>query len=293
MVPCILTSVAGGQDMADSTVTTARRGAHLLAMAAVLGLLFAAPAPADPDKPKPAAAPSGYLIPEQRPEVSAILGPPPAAGSGTKTGDVATYQATRALEGTPRWSLAQKDAVYGPAPMMAAFSCALGVSLTPDTAPVLFHLLSRVVSDSDESERVAKKAYQRPRPFVENGGNICVAPEDWLKKSYSYPSGHSTFGWTTALIMAEIAPDRGAAVLARGRAYGESRVVCGVHYESDVQSGRLAASAVFDVLQSSPEFRADLDLAKAELAKLRAAAAGGLDAGECKIEAEASSHPVW
>jgi acid phosphatase (class A) len=31
------------------------------------------------------------------------------------------------------------------------------------------------------------------------------------------------------LILAELAPERATPILNRGRAYGESRVVCGVH----------------------------------------------------------------
>ena len=275
-------------------------GARRMAIAAMFGLVLAGPAPANSDvAASPAApsyaapAPAGYLTAAQRPDIAAILGPPPPAGSGAKAGDIATYQSSRALQGTPRWDLAIRDAAYGPAAIMADFSCALGVQLTPARAPKLFLLLSRLQSDSDESERLAKRTFQRIRPFVDNGGTICVAPEDWLKKSFSYPSGHSTYGWATAMILAEIAPERGTAILARGRAFGESRVVCGVHYQSDVQAGRLAAAAVYAVLQSSPEFRADLEQTRAEITALRGGTQTGLDEAACKIEADAAAHPIW
>jgi acid phosphatase (class A) len=139
----------------------------------------------------------------------------------------------------------------------------------------------------------AKIAYGRPRPFVELGGTICVKPETWLAKSYSYPSGHSTFSWTAGLTLSEIVPDRAAAILARARAYGESRVVCGVHYESDVLAGRTTAAALFGALQNNPAFQADLEAARAELAKLRAGPVTAPNPAECKIEADASATPVW
>ncbi len=140
----------------------------------------------------------------------------------------------------------------------------------------------------------AKATYRRPRPFVENNdGPICVPAEDWLKKSYSYPSGHSTASWTAGLVLGEIAPDRTTGIVSRARSYGESRIVCGVHYESDVQAGRVAASALFAALQSSPTFKADLARARRELARLRAAPAEHADPAECAVEAEASAQPVW
>ncbi len=237
--------------------------------------------------------PPGYLTPAQLPDSARVLGPPPPDGSGTKAGDVATYLATRRLEGTPRWSLAARDATFGPEAMMGDFSCALGVRLDPTSAPALFRLLSRMVADSEAIDRSAKDSYKRVRPFVEQGGTICVQPEDWLKATYSYPSGHSTFGWTTGLVLAAISPDRATELLARARSYGESRVVCGVHYQSDVQAGRMAASALFGALQASPDFKADLDRAGREMRRLRAAPASALDPAECRMEAEAADKPVW
>ena len=49
-----------------------------------------------------------------------------------------------------------------------------------------------------------------------------------------YPLNISRFerppwGWTVGLIMAEVAPDRATEILARARAFGEGRLVCGVH----------------------------------------------------------------
>jgi acid phosphatase (class A) len=56
-------------------------------------------------------------------------------------------------------------------------------------------------------------------------------------------------------------------MLKRGFDFAESRVVCRVHWRSDVAAGRLMASAVYARLQSDPVFKAQRDLARAELAK--------------------------
>ncbi len=242
--------------------------------------------------PKPSRA-GGYLPDAHVPDAVPLLGPPPSPESGTEAGDVATFQATRALQGGPRWALATRDNVFGADALMQDFSCALGAPLTVANAPVLHTLLSRVVVDAGRVATGAKKVFRRPRPFVDHDGPICVAKDAELVHSWSYPSGHSTYSWTVALILAEAAPDRAADILGRARSYGESRVVCGVHYESDVQAGRVAASAVFSALQAEPEFQRDLAAVRAELAALRRTGGVSSAAPECRIEADAAAHPVW
>ncbi|MGC1304984.1 MAG: phosphatase PAP2 family protein [Caulobacteraceae bacterium] len=238
------------------------------------------------------AATQGYLSPSRLPDAIHLIGPPPPEGSGTKTGDVATYENTRLMQGSERWVLAAHDAVFGADAMMQDLSCALGVELTAARAPVLHHLLERMVFDADGAGEAAKRYYRRPRPFVENGGPICVEAEDWLRRSYSYPSGHSTYSWTVALALAEIAPDRAEQVLARARAYAESRVVCGVHYQSDIQAGRVTATAVYAALQANAAFRHDLARARLELRRQRVRPAPA-PPEECRIEAQAEATPIW
>ena len=86
----------------------------------------------------------------------------------------------------------------------------------------------------------------------------------------SYPSGHSSLGWAWALILSEIDPEHANAILARGRAFGESRVICGVHWQSDVEEGRFMGASAVARLHADPAFRADLEAARAELAGIRA-----------------------
>jgi acid phosphatase (class A) len=266
---------------------------HRGAASVLLAAAVFAPGLASAQPPSSARTP-GYLTADQVADSIRFLGPPPAADTGAKKGDVETYQATRRLEGTPRWSLAARDDSVGAAQMAANFSCALGVRTTPQTAPALFHLFTRLVPDTGLAVGAAKAFYKRPRPFVEKGGKVCIVDRerDALGKTYSYPSGHSTYGWLTGLVMAQIAPDRATDVLARARSFGESRVVCGVHYESDVEAGRVAASGVFAALQSSEVFLADVQAARAELAQRRANPETP-DPAECAIEAKASAEPVW
>ncbi len=82
----------------------------------------------------------------------------------------------------------------------------------------------------------------------------------------SYPSGHSTHGWTVAMILARVAPERSEALMKRAEEYEESRLVCGMHFPTDVEAGQVVASAVVAHLDASRVFQADLARARREYA---------------------------
>jgi hypothetical protein len=118
-----------------------------------------------------------------------------------------------------------------------------------------------------------------------------VPKTDSLAKSASYPSGHSTLSWAWGLILAEIVPDRATEILMRAREIGDSRIICGVHYLSDVEEGRTNGSILVAALHASPEFKADLEKARAEIIAARAAPHAS-PAGCAAIEA-AEAHPPY
>ena len=58
-------------------------------------------------------------------------------------------------------------------------------------------------------------------------------------------------------------------LLERARTFGESRVVCGVHHVTAVEAGRTTAEGVLAALHGVPAFRANLELAREEVSRLR------------------------
>jgi acid phosphatase (class A) len=245
-----------------------------LALACVAPSLLVAPAAVAQSAmgPQAGARAPGYLA-DRVPDHKAFLPPPPAAGSAIANADLAIFNETRALENTPRWQLATQDDRADRSAMLGNFSCAVGIDLATAELPALTRLLQRAGSDLFPIIGPSKDLYQRPRPFVTEKGPVCITPSEGFARSGSYPSGHAAAGWLHALLLAEIDPENAAAIINRGRAFGESRVVCGVHYLSDVEGGRLAATALVAALHGVPEFEADVDAARAELEALRKAAA--------------------
>lgn len=236
--------------------------------------------------------PAGYLEPGAF-DVLAVLPPAPKPTDPRGLADRAIFNATRALQGSPRWAMATNDVKLAPADLFRDFSCALGMTLTPEAAPRTAALIRRAGFDTARQTGIAKTFYKRQRPFLIDRGPICQ-PAAEVADSYDYPSGHTTAGWTVATILAEIAPDRATALLARGRAFGESRVVCGVHNASAVEAGRLSASSTLTAMQDDPAFTADLAAARQEIAALRqAGAAAKPDTALCTREAALVAQPLY
>ena len=231
----------------------------------------------------PAGLPRGYLALDDLPDSLLLLSPPPAVGTAAFARDEEVSKAMERPPASARFRLAASDADLKFPHAPGAFNCAIGVTVDPKMTPKLYELMGKAAIDIGLSTYKAKKHYQRVRPFVAHGNNSCFPPDEAaLRSDGSYPSGHSALGWGWALILTEIAPDRADAILQRGRDFGQSRLVCNVHWASDVDAGRLMASATFARLHADAAFRADVAAASAELSR-----ATKPDAATCTAEAEA------
>jgi acid phosphatase (class A) len=214
---------------------------------------------------------AGYLPKEAVPASAVLLPPPPQVGSAAAALDQAVARGNLALRDTDRWRLAAMDANLRFPEAAGAFSCALGAPVTEQDTPRLYRMLRRVMTDAGLATFAAKDKYRHARPFMLDVHPTCTPDrEQELRAQGSYPSGHASIGWAWALVLAEASPDESTAILARGRAFGESRLVCNVHWQSDVIEGRFIGAATVARLHAEPEFLADLATAKAELAAARA-----------------------
>jgi acid phosphatase (class A) len=213
----------------------------------------------------------GYLDRQQLPDSLALLPRPPAGGTPEAAADLAIHRATRPLRDTPRWALAAADDNLKWPKAAEVFSCALDLPISAEATPHLNMLLRRTLLDAGLSTYAAKDSYKRQRPFAAlNEGTCAPASEATLRNDGSYPSGHAALGWAWALVLTQLAPDKADALLQRGHAFGQSRVVCGVHWQSDVDNGRVMGAAAVARLQSDPVFLAQAALAKGEISAARA-----------------------
>jgi acid phosphatase (class A) len=233
---------------------------------------------------------TGYLARDRAPDVMALVPAPPAPGSAEDAADRAAFLAGRALRDGPRWTLAQADDELVAPPALQRFDCAVGASLARRKPPALTRLFNRVLRDVQAAWEPLKTAYPRPRPpAVYPTAPICLPRLPQLVDTPAWPSGHAAAGRAWALILAELAPDRAPEILKRGDQFGDSRLVCGMQWVSDVEAGRRLGEAVFAAEAQDPGFRADLEAARVELAAIRAR---GETNAACTAEAAALATPL-
>lgn len=199
-----------------------------------------------------------------------LLPAPPQPGSAQFNYDKAQYEWGKMQRITPRAKQAFNDANLNDEGLARAYSEAFGTTLSKENTPEIYKLMTHMQEDAgDLATREAKNYYTRMRPFLFfKEQSLTPNDEKWLAGNGSYPSGHTSKGWAVALVLAEINVERQNEILKRGFEIGQSRVICGVHYQSDVDAGRVVGSALVARLHANDAFNAQLAKAKKEFAKL-------------------------
>lgn len=210
----------------------------------------------------------GYLTFRELPNSIALIPPPPEEGSTAFKLDQEVSRQLINSEDTTRWKQAVLDANLEFPEAIESFSAIVKISISKEETPYLYLLLQRSMTDAALSTYVGKNYYKRTRPFMVNEESTCIPELEEYLTDGSYPSGHAAVGWAWALILCELFPRESNILLDRGRAFGESRIVCNVHWQSDVNEGRFMGAATVARLHANPNFRADLEMARKEVGKL-------------------------
>ena len=196
-----------------------------------------------------------YLYAEDLPDPTKYLPDPPVEGTALYDYDVTTYNDSKYLRDTSRGETAVKDADSSLENIIKTFSSAFGKSISASNTPEIYELLSSMYPIASEAIFDSKAHYNRVRPYVLFGEHTGYpADEDALRDSGAYPSGHSFFGWIIAMALSEVNPAQLTQLMKRAYEYGQSRVILGYHWQTDVTAGRLVAGAVFARLHGSRDF---------------------------------------
>ena len=210
-----------------------------------------------------------YLSLDQMPDAGVYLPAPPAENSVEFVADSARYEWGKSIRGTARGEQAVRDAESDIDYFLDIFAEPMGVKITEDNAPFLYAFLKKGMKTIRLGVTKVKDKYMRLRPFVHFGEPTAVpGDEEELRGTGSYPSGHTVRGWGLALLLSEICPEHQDAILQRGYDYGESRVIVGFHYQSDVNAARSAAAASVSRMHADKAFMKDLARAKKEFRKI-------------------------
>ena len=212
-----------------------------------------------------------YFTVDEMPNIIKCLPAPPDTGSAQFAYDKARYAWGKQQRLNPeRAAIARGDAVWGYDALLKQMSGAFGMNISEAETPEIWKLMTTSLSTTDQIRVAPKKHYMRQRPFLYYHEHLLTyqaeEDEEELGREGSYPSGHTARGWAAALLLAEINPARADTIFARGWMYGESRVIVGAHWQSDVDASRVVASIGYSQLHNSAAFREQMARAKAEFA---------------------------
>lgn len=215
--------------------------------------------------------PEGVFFPvEQMPDLLKVIPAPPAEGSEAFASDVKRYEWGKAQrQDSARAAIAKIDARWTMDSVLVSYSDAFGLEITPEGTPAIFACVRDGANTISQTRKAPKQFYHRIRPFEYfNEPMLSIWEEPYLRGEGSYPSGHTLQAWSIALVLAEINPDAAEALFARAWTAGESRVIVGAHWQSDVDVSRPAASIGFAKLQTSKPFLRQLRKARREYSRL-------------------------
>lgn len=206
------------------------------------------------------------LSKNQMTQAAQFLPAPPDTSDLRFQSDLAQYHWGKSMRQTPRGERAIKDANFDIRFVFKGFSGAVGTELTPETTPKLCRLMTKYCKIASYAARRAKNEYGRKRPYVLFDEPTSVRKEEaYYYPTGSYPSGHDTAGWVIGLLLSEICPERQDTIMSYAWQFGQSRVIVGYHFQSDVDAGRFVASSCVARFHADATFCKEMADAKAEV----------------------------
>jgi acid phosphatase (class A) len=226
-------------------------------------LILSAAAPAFPSALAQTAAPkthTAHYIDLNNLRLAPIVPAPPAVGSTITRDELATLHQIEASRTPQQVAAAQADDAEED---IFSFRTVLGDSFRAEQLPLTAALSAHVHNEEGVSSAELKLLFARPRPYQldKTLHPVCKLTD----VPNSYPSGHTLSGYLLAFTLAEMIPEKKAEILARSADYAHNRLVCGVHYPSDLEASQRIAYAVFGYMLANPRFQADLKAARGEL----------------------------
>ena len=223
----------------------------ILCLAVLAGCLAAS----GQDKKRPASFVDPSIL-----SLPSVIPPPPAQNSSVVKQELALLHQIETARTAAQVTAAQADDADQ---TIFAFRTLLGPMFAPDQLPLTAALSGQVHAEEPLASDTLKEMYARPRPYQADKTLHPVCKTTQVPNSY--PSGHTLSNFMLALTLAEMLPEKRQQILDRADDYAHNRLVCGVHYPSDVEASHRIAYLLFGALMSNTRFTTDLAAARTEL----------------------------
>ncbi|PYA25922.1 acid phosphatase [Serratia marcescens] len=194
----------------------------------------------------------------QQVDLTHILPPPPANDSAQtqrELREVLDMQQKRTPEMASQAKADAEENVW-------VYGNVMGPKFNAKALPAVSAFFDRIVATEAAVVDPAKDFWKRPRPHMLDSR---IEPIVKRSSSGSWPSGHTTLGTLMGITLANMVPEKRAAIMTRAWQYGDNRVVAGVHHPSPIEMGRLARSGISQQLSQQQDFQQQYRQARDEL----------------------------
>jgi acid phosphatase (class A) len=203
----------------------------------------------------------GNFVSREQVDLKILLAPPPTDNSSQTGAEIAELVQIQKARTPQEKSSAVADAD------MSVFQLAsdiFGPKFKSENLPLTSKFFEHLSEDGISILGPAKNHWRRTRPF-EVSSEVKSCFDDI--SSGSYPSGHSTLAYLQAVVLANMVPEKSVQLFERAAQYTRNRMVCGVHYRSDIEGGRIAGTMIAAFAMQNSEFKKEFALAKKEIRK--------------------------
>ena len=189
-----------------------------------------------------------------------LLPTPPVADSAQTRAELAEL---RQLEGARTEQQVERVRKDEATENMFLFQAQMGDWFNAQQLPLMAAFAAHVKNDEGVNTTPLKQVFSRVRPY-----NLDPALHPVCKTKTvndSYPSGHATSGYMLALSLIDVAPQMRDVLLARADEYANNRLLCGVHFRSDIQASKVLAYSIHAAMVNKPQYQQEMLAARAEL----------------------------
>jgi acid phosphatase (class A) len=202
-----------------------------------------------------------FLEPKQV-ELLRLVPPPPPPNSEAQKQDMAAVLEAQKNRTPAVVSRALADNILS----IWVYADVMGPNFSAEKLPIFNAFFATMHADARILLSQTKDVWGRVRPPAVSTDVVPLGGKTRLP--YGYPSGGVMFSTLTAIMLANMVPEKQFELFERAREYGSNRVVLGVHYPRDVEGGHMAAAAAAQAFFTTPAFMKELEGAREELRRI-------------------------
>ena len=207
--------------------------------------------------------------------LSPQLPSPPDSSSVSFAADFYRWSWGKSMRNTERGEMARHDSQCDISHLCDIYSGILGININENSSPAIFNMISQAAQAGKNSTQAISTNQSRKQPFE------LMNEQPWgindSSSATSHPSAHAAMVWSTALAVAQMAPQLQDSILSRAMQCANSGVITGFCWQNDVDNAIPCGSMAMAHLRSNSNFMTLADEAQNEYLQLSGLSINDLD----------------